>query len=466
MVPASVADLLAAKAAALQAAAALTQHLQPSDEATHGQMAAMSAAGLQGGTAPPTDWLKGFNALPGFNAQGLPARRAGRLPAHLRSPPPLATQLLGQEVVAPLLARLVFAVGILSRSANGGDAGDGAASGDGGKAAPSPSVAAGAGGMEEAADGDDDDAARVHRVVDHLRSLVTDLTQEAAAVADGAADGATAVDGAAAGTDGAAVRCLQRLAALEGRLLRDNDVPRFEALGLPQSRFSAFVAEHAGPDLLEWLAPPPDQAEQSGGSTAAASGWASRGEAASVLAALTEAVPEATDEELTRLMVAQFGHAAVAASNAPLSLAALRRRGSARDAAPPGPAPPLPRACVLAAAMGAGSASPLGQLGREHAVRAIQRAPLLENLEDATQWSKLFEPSQGNLLSFCRAAEELAPVVIELSHGALIRVAAGQLSDYRDAVSALQAPRALALALYICAQARQRLRSTAATGCG
>eukprot|EP00966_Prymnesium_polylepis_P233407 5398422-Prymnesium_polylepis.1 len=189
----------------------------------------------------------------------------------------------------------------------------------------------------------------------------------------------------------------RQLSALEARLLRENEARSFDDLRLPQRSFNAFLAAHADAELLSRLVRP---AEEGAGGVHSS---ALRGEAAGLLAALTEALPTADDEELHAALAAHYGGANSSVAPSALSLPALRKQR-------PPSVPSLPAACVLAAPFGGGGgSSPLGELQLEHAVRAIREAPPLEDLEESTLWSQLFEPFLGGLRSFCKGSPEVSP---------------------------------------------------------
>ena len=143
------------------------------------------------------------------------------------------------------------------------------------------------------------------------------------------------------------------------------------------------------------------------------------------------------------------GGAGAAGGKAAASLEELRR--SADSAA----ASPLMSACVLAASHAAVNLIPTAALPAQAAISMIHHAPLLADLEHATRWQRSFQSDLGNLRDFViEAAPSLLPSLLELRHGEIVRLEQGTLADYTRAVGELDPTRAVAIALFLCSQAR------------
>ena len=377
----------------------------------------------------------------------------------------LSTYLIGKEIVAPLVARLIYAAGCLQQV---GSAGGSLHQAEGDQAVVSAADADAVVGEAEAEMEAEGEAAgeaserRIARVLDHVRSLAQEVVEE------GFAEEAQTPASAA----------LSRLAVVEARLLRENEAGAFDDLRVPQRSLVAFLASHADGPLAATLLP----AAADGGVTAipATAAVRLRDDASRLLASLEVAMPDGSDAAKCDALVSHF--ASVSAPAAPAWTAssllatltgATPLAGVARDAPAVldelrhlqradafGSPAPLLAATVLAARFActeSEGASPELQprdLWEAAALDAALDAPLLTDMAASTHWRRAFEPTLGPLRDWCASRPSVAATVLELTHGAVVRIEAGRPADFAVAVRALDATRAVAIGAHLCAGAQ------------
>ena len=456
---------------------------------------------------PDTKWLSDGERPTYAKMPSVPP--GGKMPSNL------ALHLIGKEVVAPLVRKLVYAAGCLAAVDHSSGATDGGRRADKARLAAEVERQFKAGtlkwmkledeteGMDlrsycqthglgvsgekaevvarivaflsdaaevsaarvadEDADGNEGSAAqqeyRVLRVLDHVRTLVEDDENEAAQDA-----AAATASSAAAGT--LAKSPIDRLATLEARLLRENDMRRFEELKLPHRSLLALLAAEAPPALQLQLLPSADATAKDVSAVRHGRHWTPSTllpAASRLLAQLSAASPDASPEQLYAALAAHYGAEELCAvasvggsaggvEGARHVIDSLRRAGSASDSSPAATSPSsIMPACMLAMPfVVADQTSSWPALPSAAAVAAILAVPPLADLESTTRWPLLFEPSVGSLRQFCASTPSVASLVLELCDGLLIKMQAGTLSDMSSALHALEATRAVALALYLC----------------
>ena len=395
----------------------------------------------------------------------MPTKWSADIPPSGTMPSTLMLHLIGKEIITPLVRALVYAVGCLAAHNHSGGAADTGRRTEGLAAEASSAQMVDADGSEDANGKEGDgpqETYRVLRVLDHVRALAAEDEDEAHDAK------ATTASSAAARVPPMASSPIARLADLEARLLRENDVTRFEELRVPHHSLLALLAAEASPALQMQLLSVAGESTSDANSLGHRRRWAPStllSAASRLLAQLSAASVDASPEQLYAALAVHYGAEALCTvagvdgsaggiEGAKRVIDSLRRSGAASEPSTQSSPSNILPACMLAMPFLIADQTLSGpKLLSAAAVAALLAAPPLVELESATRWPLLFESSVGPLRQFCTSTRSLASLVLELCDGCLIKLEAGTLSDLSSALHALEAKRAVALALYLCSSA-------------
>ncbi|KAL1527865.1 hypothetical protein AB1Y20_009241 [Prymnesium parvum] len=226
---------------------------------------------------------------------------------------------------------------------------------------------------------------------------------------------------------------IARLAAAEQRLLDQFEVSAFDELSLAESSLAAFC--HAHRTELEPLL-----------GTSEAGTCQLRSAAIDFASAVIARVPSVRDDVMKEAMLRHFG-AGELVELGWTSAAQLKAQLRGLDATTPAR---IPSACAIAAAAGGvARTTPAMEASRPIARECILALPPLADVAVGTQWFAVFHSSLGPLARFL---EQEGLPVIQVIHGKFVRIEAGGLPQFREALREQLPERSVALAVNLYAK--------------